>query len=178
MLTLKELVNDVSSIDKKSLVEISNKLWTIGSLEQIKENVDLELFYLHISINIIGNWKADGWWNILCEQADLVPYIPATLDKLHLLELKKAFENVINLFPEYTVFKSDDTVYYDIVNFLQNTRFKVHDERLKNISPEKRKELVMQCRKNLDILEELTQPIWGECAKCNGWKPIIDWIIK
>lgn len=30
MLTLKELVNDISSIDKKSLVEISDKLWTIN----------------------------------------------------------------------------------------------------------------------------------------------------
>lgn len=36
----------------------------------------------------------------------------------------------------------------------------------------------MQCRKNLNRLEELTEPLWGECAECNGWKYIIDWIIK
>lgn len=52
-------------------------------------------------------WKGDGWWYIICEQADLVPYIPMTLEKLNLPELKTAFENVINLFPEYTVFKLD-----------------------------------------------------------------------
>ena len=63
---------------------------------------------------------------------------------------------------------SNAAVYYDIVNFLQNSRFKVHDERLKNISPEKRKELIMQCHKNLNILEELTESLWGECAECSG----------
>lgn len=40
------------------------------------------------------------------------------LDKLNLTELKTAFENIIKLFPEYTIFKSDDKAYYDIVNFL------------------------------------------------------------
>lgn len=44
----------------------------------------------------------------------------------------------------------------------------MHDERLKNISPEKRKELIMQCHKNLNILEELTESLWGECAECSG----------
>lgn len=39
-------------------------------------------------------------------------------------------------------------------------------------------QLIMQCRKNLNRLEELTQPLWRECAECNGWKYIIDWIIK
>lgn len=34
----------------------------------------------------------------------------------------------------------------------------------------------MQCRKNLDILEKLTKPLWGEYAKCNDCKQVFDLI--
>ena len=176
MLTIKELTADLPNIDETNLTEISDKLWALGSLEEIKEKTSPELFHLHVGMNLAGNWKAGGWWYVLCEQADLVPYIPAALEALNLPELKTAFENVIALFPDFTVFQSNDSVYCDIVNFLQSAHFKVQDERLKSISKEKRKEMVAQVRQNLDLLEDLTEPIWGECSECNGWKSILDFI--
>ena len=105
-----------------------------------------------------------------------MPYIPEALEELNLTELKTAFENVIALFPDFTVFQSNDSAYYDIVNFLQNAHFKVQDERLKSIPKEKRKEMVAQVRQNLDLLEDLTEPVFGECSECNGWKAILDFI--
>ena len=105
MLTIKEVINDVSLIDEMKLIEISDKLWEIGSLEEIKENVSPDLFNLHVGINMIANWKEGGWGFITGEMADFVPYIPAALDAFHLPEIKTALENVIKLFPEYTVFK-------------------------------------------------------------------------
>lgn len=176
MLSIKELIAGLSNINEAKLTRISDKLWESGSLEDIKEIVSPELFYLHVSINLVGNWKADGWWCVLCEQADLVPYIPTALEKLNLPELKTAFKNVIAIFPEFTVFQSNSSTYCDIINFLQNTRFKVQDERLKCITPEKRKEMVVQIRQKLDRLEDLTEPLFGECSACNGWKPILDFV--
>lgn len=176
MLTVRDLINDPSDTDAGKLSAISDKLWKLGCLTDIKEKVSPDLFALHVGMNLIGNWKADGWWYILCEQADLVPYIPTTLEKLNLPELKTAFENVIVLFPEFTVFQSDNNTYCDIVNFLQNTRFKVQDERLNSIAPEKRKEMVVQVSQKLDLLEDLTKPLFGEDSACNGWKPILDFI--
>lgn len=176
MLTIEEIITDPSEINETKLVKISDKLWEFGSLEDIKEKASPDLFYLHIGMNMIGNWKADGWWYVLCEQADLVPYIPTTLEMLNLPELKTAFENVIALFPEFTVFQSNDSTYCDIVNFLQNTRFKVQDERLNSIAPEKRKEMVAQVRQKLNRLEDMTEPLFGEGSACNGWKPILDFI--
>lgn len=174
--TLKELIKDASAIDEIQLAEISGKLWEIGSLEEIKENTSQELFYLHVAVNMIGNWKGEGWWCIICEHADLVPYIPETLEKLNLPELKDAFESIVKLFPEYTVFKSDDALYYDICNFLQSASLKVTDERLNSITKDKRREMVKQVRQNVDKLDTLTLPIWVEDAECNGWKTVAEYI--
>lgn len=74
--------------------------------------------------------------------AELVPFIPNTLEVLKLHKLKAAFEHIISLFPSFTVFSNKDETYYDMINFLQNVRFKVTDERLNAISTEDRKTLV------------------------------------
>ena len=99
-----------------------------------------------------------------------------TLDKLNLPELKVAFENVIALFPEHTIFKANDTAYYEICNFLQSASIKVHDEQLRLIPLDKRKEMVKQTRKNLNILEDLTRQILNNDFEHEGWKAIIDYI--
>ncbi len=178
MITLKETFNDISAIDEMQMAKISDKLWAFGSLDKIKENTDSDLFNLHIAANTIGNWKGEGWWCIICEHADLVSYIPEVLEKLNLPEVKIAFENVIKLFPEYTVFKQDNAWYYDICNFLQSASLKVEDERLNSISKDERRELVKQVRQNVNRLEDLTAPIWREDAEGNGWKVVVDYITR
>ncbi|MCI8408236.1 MAG: hypothetical protein HFJ09_03055 [Lachnospiraceae bacterium] len=175
-LTIRDFIDNVSNVDETKLAKISDKLWEIGNLEEIKEKISSDLFYLHVGINMIGMWKGEGWWEIIAEQADFVPYIPITLDKLNLTELKTAFENIIKLFPEYTVFKSDDKAYYNIVNFLQSANLKVHDEKLQSISLEERRGIVKEIRKNVNILEDLTEPFWRDSSECGGWKQIVDFI--
>jgi len=178
MFTMEELINNKANINEIELVKISDKLWEIGNLEEIKEQVSPNLFYLHIAINIIGNWKTEGWWGIICEQAGLVPYIPEALNKLGLPELKVAFESVITIFPEYTIFDPNNSTYCDIVNFFQNIRFKVQDKRLSCIAQAKRKEMVNQVQRNLDKLESLTEPFFSENSERNGWKQVLDYINK
>ncbi|MBO5145192.1 MAG: hypothetical protein J6C19_06605 [Lachnospiraceae bacterium] len=177
MLTIKEMFQDISSINEAVLVKLSDKLWEIGTLEEIREQVSPDLFLLHIGINMIGNWKCDGWWYVICEQAKLVPSIPKALEALGLYDLEIAFTNVISLFPDYTVFSNEEDSYYDIINFLQSTYCKVSDERLNRISFEKRKEMVKSIRQKVDTLELLTEPLWGEGAEQNGWKQILDFVI-
>lgn len=62
MLTIKEMLKGISCVNEDVLVEISDKLWEIGTLEKIKEKVSPELFLLYIGVNMIGNWKEKGWW--------------------------------------------------------------------------------------------------------------------
>lgn len=91
----------------------------------------------------IGNAAIDNAVNINDSiLAELVPFIPNTLEVLKLHKLKAAFEHIISLFPSFTVFSNKDETYYDMINFLQNVRFKAADERLNAISPDDRKTLV------------------------------------
>ena len=57
MLTLQELLNGVKCLDENTLAELSDKLWELGTLDDIKEKVTPELFTLHICINMVGNWQ-------------------------------------------------------------------------------------------------------------------------
>lgn len=176
MLTIHNVIKDITKLNEDALVRLSDQLWEIGNIHQIKEKLSSELFLLHISINMIGNWKCGGWWGIISEQAELVPYIPEALKALNLNRLKAVFEEIIAIFPTYTIFSNDESSYYDIINFLQNIRFKVEDERLNNIPLETRKEMVQTIKKKLDQLEDLSEPLWGYGAELDGWKQVIDYI--
>lgn len=46
MITLKECFKDVKRMKEDTLVELSDKLWKMGTLEKIKEQVSPELFTL------------------------------------------------------------------------------------------------------------------------------------
>lgn len=169
ILTIDKATGHATTINKYVLAELSDRLWKMGSLSEIQKKVSPELFNLHICINMIGNWQSDGWWFLISDQAELVPFIPHTLDVLALYELKAAVEHTISLFPSFTVFSNKDKTYYDIIKFLQNARFKVADERLNAISVEDRKTLVHSIHQSIDELEELTSPLWGYSAKNEGW---------
>ena len=175
MLSLKECLKDMEHIGEDTLVELSDKLWEIGTLQEIKEKVSPELFTLHIGMNMIGNWQGEGWWGVISEQAELVPFIPDTLEAFGLPALKTAFENVISCFPKDTIFSNDGN-YCDTINFLQNIRFKVSNERLNAISSEKRKLMVDSIYCYLEELEQLTEPLWGYSGESGGWKTVLDFI--
>lgn len=176
MLKTKEVIVNITEINESVLIDISDKLWKLGKLEDIKGNVESELFYLHVGINMIGIWKSEGWSGIIGEQADLIPYIPTVLLKLNLPDVRKAFEDVIKLFPDDTVYKSDSEEYYDIYNFYNILSYKVQNEKLKVIAPEKRREMVKLMRNKMKILEELTQQYWSDDSEAGGWQQILDYV--
>ena len=107
MLKIEDVIEDLQNLDVAAFAQLSDTLWKLGNLEDIKEKVTPELFHLHIGINMIGIWKSEGWDCIIAEQADFVPYVSGVLREFELCDVKESFENVISLFPEDTVFKSD-----------------------------------------------------------------------
>lgn len=71
-------------------------------------------------------------------------------------------QDVIALFPEDTVFASDDEAYYDIYNFLTTFSGKTQNEKLQAITPEKRREMVKLMRQKVNQLNEVTEKHWND----------------
>lgn len=178
MLKIEDVIKDLKDLDETEFVQVSDKLWKLGSLAEIKEKVTSELFILHIGMNMIGIWKCEGWDFLIGEQADFVPYIPMVLQEFELYDIRDAFENVIALFPDETVFKSDNEEYYDIHNFFMSFSYKVQNEKLKAVSSEKRREVVKTMRQKISLLDELTKQYWSDDSEMTGWKQIFDYIYK
>lgn len=157
MLEIKYVIDNPTGIDTTKLAQVSDELWRIGCLEDIKSKVSQELFCLFLGINLVGIWQSEGWDAMIGEQADFVPYIPMVLTELNLPDIAEAFGNVIKLYPEWTVFKSNDAEYYDIYNFLNILSYKPQSENLKRIEQEKRRDTVKLMRKNVTYLDDLTE---------------------
>lgn len=175
MLTLKKCLEHVEEVDEDTLAELSDEIWELGTLEEIKSKVSPDLFTLHVGINMVGNWQGEGWWGIIRDHPGLMAYIPDVLEAFDLPALKEAFETVLSCFPDGTVF-SDDANYCDTINFLVNVRLKVSDERLKAIPAEERKAMVERLSACVDELEGLTEPLWDAFAEEDGWKNVMDFI--
>lgn len=61
MKDLKILLDNYSDLDNElKFARISDDIWQLGSLEEIKKEVSPETFTFHMAVNIIGNWKCDG----------------------------------------------------------------------------------------------------------------------
>ena len=178
MLKIEDVIENLNNLDVTAFAQLSNKLWELGNLDDIKEKVTPELFHLHIGINMIGLWKSEGWDAIIGEHAYFVPYIPVVLREFELPDIRERFENVISLFPEGTVFRSDNEEYYDVYNFLTTFGHKTQSEKLKAIAPEKRRELVKSMRQNVNFLDELTELYWSDFSEKAGWKQIFHYIHK
>lgn len=176
MLKIEDVIKDLNNLDVEAFAQLSDMLWKLGNLDDIKEKVTPELFTLHIGINMIGIWKSEGWGCIIGEQADFVPFIPVVLQEFDLSDVRERFENVISLFPEKTVFKSDNEEYYDIYNLLTSFSYKAESEKLKAIAPEKRRELVKSMRQKVSLLDELTKQYWSDSSEKAGWKQVFDYI--
>ena len=173
---LRALWAKYSDLDVESkFASISDDIWKIGPIEKIKDGVSAEVFTFHVAVNMIGNWKGDGWDFIFYEGRALLPYIPDTLSRLGLGEIKEAFEETLSVFPDFAS-DCDEEVYTDVANFLINPRFKVADERLNAISKEERRALSEAYHRGVQRLDDLSEKLWGYGAEEDGWKSVLDYL--
>lgn len=186
---LKILLDNYSDLDNESkFASISDDIWQLGSLEEIKKEVSPEAFTFHIAVNMIGNWKCDGWHFIFVECNSLLPYISEVLNKLGLLEVKNQFDGIIFWLKEYFSnggieflnFEQafDEKMHYDVMNFLMNPRFQVESEKLNNISMDDRKLVSKKYKAEIEKLDDISQKLWGYGTEEDGWKNILDYIGK
>lgn len=174
--------------DRLKFARISDDIWQLGSLEEIKKEVSHETFIFHIAVNMIGNWQGDGWNYIFAEGHTLLPYISETFNELELLELKSQFDNTIFWLEEYFANtgvkflnfekEPDEKAHFDVINFLSSPRFKVEDEKLNYISAHDRKILSKKYKDEIGKLEEISEKLWGYGTEENGWKHLLDYIRK
>ena len=170
---LRTLWEKYSDLDVESkFASISDDIWKLGPIEKIKDEVSADVFTFHVAVNMIGNWQGDGWDFIFYEGRALLPYIPDTLSKLGLVEIKDAFEETLSVFPDFAS-DCDEEVYTDVMNFLINPRFKVADERLNAISKEERTALSGAYHKGVQRLDDLSEKLWGYRAEEDGWKNVL-----
>lgn len=73
-------------------------------------------------------------------------------------EIKEALENVISLFPKFTVF-NDSKLYYDVIRFLSDTLDKVVDERLNQYGKAEHMRISEEYHRKMEILDTLTEPL-------------------
>ena len=173
---LRTLCEKYSDLDVEyKFASISDDLWKLGSIDKIKDEVSPETFTFHVAVNMIGNWKGDGWDFIFYEGRALLPYIPDTLSKLGLVEIKDAFEQTLSVFPDFAS-DCNEEVYTDVMNFLINPRFKVADERLNAIPKEERTALSRAYHKGVQRLDDLSEMLWGYRAEEGGWKNVLDYL--
>ncbi|RXZ70382.1 hypothetical protein EPT53_04055 [Fusobacterium necrophorum] len=186
---LKILLDNYSDFDNESkFASISDDIWQLGSLEEIKKEVSSETFTFHIAVNMIGNWKCDGWHFIFVEYNSLLPYISEVLNKLGLLEVKNQFDGIIFWLKEYFSnggieflnFEQafDEKMHYDVMNFLMNPRFQVESEKLNNISMDDRKLVSKKYKAEIEKLDAISQKFWSYGTEEDGWKNILDYIGK
>lgn len=175
MITIKDFIKKSIPEDGDDLVELSDQIWKLGDLEKIKKRVSAELFAVHIVMNVIGNWQGDGWYGIFRDQSKLIPYISQALEELGMKEIKEAFHNVMDLFPKFVNF-DDDKLYCDVINFMINPRISVYDERLKLFSKEERQHISEQYHIKMEILDDLSELLWGYGAPKEGWGSVLNYI--
>jgi hypothetical protein len=160
--SIKEFLNDLNYNDVDDLAEISDRIMQMGTLKNIRKKTSLELFTVHISLQVIGIWQGDGWHSIIVDNPGLLPYVPHALEQLGLTEVKKEFEDLIKIFPEFTVFKEEDSILYcDIMNFFIDANFKLKDKRLNNF------------HKKIQLLDNLVEPMWGYGSPQRGWQCVV-----
>ena len=145
------------------LVRVSDEIWKLGSIEEIRGKVCPELFTAHVAMNIIGNWQCDGWESIIAYHPDLLPHVPQALDAIGQPEIKEAFQSVMELFPEFSTYSDGgadvNSLYSNIVNFLTDVNFDTNDERLNQYSKETRAQLSQKFNSRVESLEELSDPL-------------------
>lgn len=176
MLTIKKAFGGSMLKNADDIVALSDILWKMGTIREIKEKVTPELFNVHICTNVIGMWQGDGWFEIVANNPEMLQYIPKAMNALGLSQIGEAFQDLLTLFPPFATFTYGD-LHIEIINFLENSRRRVDDERLNQYSKEERTEFSKQYENKLGVLEDYSNKLWSyNVPEDKVWGTVLDYI--
>ena len=158
--------------DDGDLVIVSDELWKLGNVDEIKEKVSPELFIVHVGMNVIGNFQSDGWHSIFMYQRQLLPYISKTLNELGLHEVEASFQKVLSQFPE--LFCNADEA--ESLNFLNGAYWKYSEKELKQYSKEERTKIT-DYNRVIKELDDVSDTFLSQTPN-DGWESVLDYISK
>ena len=155
---------DVNTED--AIVTLSDKVWEIGELSEIKNQVSDAVFAFYIVANVIGIYKGDGWQAIIEENTKLLPYISHAMYEIGLDKIGDATKNIEQIFPlNIDVFSLDENQLCEVVNFVRGSRegkyFTITIEELKGYTSEERKQITAKYSEVCEKLEDATESMWG-----------------
>lgn len=173
---------DVNTED--AIVTLSDKVWEIGELSEIKNQVSDAVFAFHIVANVIGIYKGDGWQAIIEENTELLPYIFHAMYEIGLDKIGDATKNIEQIFPlNIDVFSLDEDQLCEVVNFVRGSRegkyFTITMEELKGYTSEERKQITAKYSEACEKLEDATESMWGYNSPDNeGWGVVSRYLEK
>ena len=173
---------DVNTED--AIVTLSDKVWEIGELSEIKNQVSDAVFAFHIVANVIGIYKGDGWQAIIEENTKLLPYISHAMYEIGLDKIEDATKNIEQIFPlNIDVFSLDEDQLCEVVNFVRGSRegkyFTITMEELKGYTSEERKQITAKYSEACEKLEDATESMWGYNSPDNeGWGVVSRYLEK
>lgn len=151
------------------LIYLNESIYT--PLSDIKNELSSEAFTLYITFQTVGCVNGDGWtFGIFGNMPQLVPYLPDEFEKLGYKKVPEAIRNTINVFPENTNFLFDNEEYIDVLNFMENSRRKVDNPKLKKYTKKEREQFCSNYHNSLKQIENIEDEIW---SGTNEWKGII-----
>lgn len=173
---------DVNTED--TILTLCGKVWEIGELSEIKEQVSDTVFTVHIVANVIGIYKGDGWQAIIEENTELLPYISQAMYAIGLDKIGEVTKNIEHIFPiDMDVLTLDEEQHCEVVNFLNGIRegkhFTITIEELKGYTPEERKQLTAKYSEACEKLDAATENMWDYDSPDNeGWGVVSRYLEK
>lgn len=156
---------EVNSED--AIVTLSDRIWKIGNIDEIKKQVSDATFTFHVVANVIGNCKGDGWLSIIENHVDLLPYISCTMYEIGLDKIGEATRNICNVFP-LDVSTLNSKEFCKVVNFMEGHATDL--EVLKKYSETEHEEMSKEYFATINKLDDMAAKIWNYgCPDNEGW---------
>lgn len=175
-ITLKQLIGSKTITNENDLLDIADQIWSLGDMNEIVSQVDQKVLDAFIMMNIIGNWKGDGWGGVL-ENHEFLPFIERALRTFKLDAMADHWYQLLSLFPINPCDLEVQKNFYDHHNFLINPRFKLNNEALNLIDPDIRKSSSSKYQKLLMFLDNEAEALWSyNSADQEGWGIVIKYI--
>ena len=165
---------DINAED--AIVTLSDRIWEIGNIDEIRQQVSDAAFTFHIVANVIGNCKCDGWMSIVEEHTDLLPYISSAMYEIGLDKVGEATQNIANIFPlDISVLSNGE--FCKVVNFMKG--HKTDLEELKKYSESEQEKMSEQYFDTIDKLNEIAEKLWYYgCPDNEGWGVVSRYLEK